>query len=159
TEAISLAHVEVTYWLDAAQDGEAGEGDTLVFHCDWAAVGCSNVMGTFGSAEDGTRFLRIPFRPGAGGIASGEDSGEIKVRFNRADWAPIGQEGHYSFHPVAEYETWERVTLAVDGQPVWGAPPVSDGTAEEAVTEATGTATAPPTEMGSEVDVILVTST
>ncbi len=132
SEAAPLAHVEAFYWLDN------GEEEDLVFHCDWAAVGCSNVMGVFESTPDGTRYLRISFGPQAGSIEPGGDSGEVKVRFNRVDWSPFPQQEHYSFNGTTEYEVWERVTLAVDGQQVWGVAP--EGAAQG------GTEAARPTE-------------
>ncbi len=141
-DPVALANVELFYWLDDENS------DSLVFHCDWAAVGCSNVMGDFGSAADGARYLRISFGAGAGSIDSGADSGEIKIRFNRTDWSPIAQEAHYSFSPIEEYETWDRVTLEVDGNLVWGVAPGGAAVAAAATVESTTEATVmdePPT--------------
>jgi len=157
-EPVSLAHVALFYWLDDESD------ESLVFHCDWAAIGCSNVMGDFGSAEDGARYLRISFAPGAGSVESGADSGEIKIRFNRSDWSPLSQEGHYSFSPIEEYEVWERVTLQVDGNPVWGVAPGVAGTVPEATAPvqpvATQTVTAiSPTATATGMAVAIVTVT
>lgn len=165
SEAVSLAHVEVYYWLDdgpAAQD-EAGSG--LVFHCDWAAVGCSNVAGDFESSEAGARYLRISFDPRAGSIAPGEDSGEIKVRFNRADWSALDEEAHYSFNAAADYEPWERITLAVDGQSVWGVAPGETGetqasaTPEVGATQAAAEPSGTPSPTPEEMRVVIATLT
>ncbi len=114
---VSLAHVELRYWL-GDEDGE-----TLVFRCDWAAVGCHNIRGDFQRADNGTRYLALRFTSNAGILDQREDSGEIKVRINREDWSPLQQDTHFSFGSHTKYVAWERVTLYVDGQQVWGNEP------------------------------------
>ena len=160
---VSLSRVEITYWLGGADSFDAEDGD-LVFRCDWAAVDCRNVVGTFGQSGNGAPYLRLSFHTAAGAIASGEDSGEIKVRFNRSDWAPVAQEAHDSFGPFAEYVAWERVTLHVDGQLVWGVAPANANATEGRVTgEATDmaptvpSATGTPTPEGLSVQIVTVT--
>lgn len=139
SDPVSLAHVELRYWLGG--DG----GQPLDFRCDWAAVGCHNVRGDFQSAENGARFLTLRFTPNAGVIGPGEESGEIKVRFNRGDWSPLQQDADFSFAPRAEYTTWERVTLYVDGERVWGAEPDTADTTATPETPAPAS-TSPTTE-------------
>jgi len=119
-----LASMELRYWF--TDDSQP----LLDFHCDWAAVGCANLSGDFGFADGGIGYLHLNFRPGAGWLGAGEDSGEIKVRFNRADWAQYRQSDDHSFGPVTTDTEWERVTLYVDGLLVWGVEP---GTASSAV--------------------------
>lgn len=160
SEAAALEHMEVFYWLDEDEED-------LVFHCDWAAVGCSNVIGAFDSTADGTRYLRISFRPEAGSIGPGGDSGEVKVRFNRVDWSPFAQQEHYSFNGAMEYEVWERVTLTVGGQQVWGVAPevaaqapvatVAPRQTETVTAPATMTPTATATPAGQTVQVVTLT--
>ena len=120
TTPIPLNRIALFYWLEDQGD------QTLVFHCDWAAIGCSNVRGSFDAKEDAEKYLRIDFGPAAGVIEQGQDSGEIKIRFNRNDWSPLEQSDDYSFSPVTEYVEWDRVTLYVDGQRVWGKEPGSE---------------------------------
>lgn len=160
---VSLAHVELRYWLGG------DDGQPLDFRCDWAAVGCHNVRGDFQIADNGARFLALRFTPNAGVLEPGEESGEIKVRFNRRDWAPFRQDAHFSFAPRAEYAAWERVTLHVDGERVWGAEP-DTATASEAAPASpspTTRATAPPptstttstsTVQATEVPAVAVTA-
>ncbi len=121
TTAIPLNRIALFYWLEDQND------QPLVFHCDWAAIGCSNVKGSFDAKEDAEKYLRIDFAPAAGVIEQGQDSGEIKIRFNRNDWSPLEQSDDYSFGPVTEYVEWDRVTLYIDGQRVWGKEPGSEG--------------------------------
>jgi len=115
--AIPLERVDLFYWLE-----DPGT-QPLSFHCDWAAVGCSNINGTFDIKESGEKYLRISFVSGAGTIDPGQDSGEIKIRFNRNDWSPFEQNDDYSFSPITEYVDWDQVSLYVDGQRVWGSEP------------------------------------
>ncbi len=56
-------------------------------------------------------------------LPPGGDTGEIKIRFNRADWSIFDQANHYSFAPQTEYTDWQKVTVYFDGQLVWGTEP------------------------------------
>jgi len=120
TTTIPLNRIALFYWLEDQGD------QPLVFHCDWAAIGCSNVKGNFDAKEDAEKYLRIDFGPAAGVIEQGQDSGEIKIRFNRNDWSPLEQSDDFSFGPVTEYVEWDRVTLYLDEQRVWGKEPGSE---------------------------------
>ena len=118
--AIPLERVDLFYWLEDPGD------QPMVFHCDWAAIGCGNVRGNFDVKQSGEKYLRINFGAGAGVIEQGQDSGEIKIRFNRNDWSPLEQDDDYSFSRVTEYVEWDRVTLYLDGQRIWGNEPGSE---------------------------------
>jgi endoglucanase len=137
---IMLTHVELRYWLGAEEDA------ALDFRCDWAAINCHNIRGDFEVAENGSPYLRLRFTPGAGALDPGETSGEIKVRFNRSDWSSMQQEAHFSFGAHSEYRPWERVSLYVDGQQVWGREPGTTSSPETtAGVQASPTAAASPT--------------
>ncbi len=82
------------------------------------------MQGGFTEAGD-QQALRLDFSQAAGELAPGQDSGEIKIRFNRADWSPFKQDGNFSFSPLTDYTLWDRVTLYVDGKRVWGIEPGS----------------------------------
>lgn len=114
---VSLEAVDLNYWFTDNSD------QPFVFHCDWAEIGCANVLGEFLNSPDGGSYLRIHFQAGLEPLLPGQDTGEIKIRFNRADWSEFHQADDYSFSPVSEYQDWERVTLAVNGQVVWGRQP------------------------------------
>ncbi|MBI3286624.1 MAG: cellulase family glycosylhydrolase, partial [Chloroflexi bacterium] len=115
TTAVPLAILELRYWYSA--EGERGGGQT--FHCDWAQVRCGYVHGSFAHAYRGGQrwdYLRLAFSAQAGMITPGDDTGEIKVRFNKVDWAPYRQSNDYSFGAVtSEYVEWRRVTLYANG--------------------------------------------
>lgn len=115
--AVPLDRLELFYWY------EGGPDQAPIFHCDWAKIGCANVLGDFHTSEGGSSYLRIHFRPGLPALDPGGDSGEIKIRFNRADWSVYDQSVDYSFSPATEYRDWENVTLYLDGELVWGREP------------------------------------
>lgn len=114
---VSLSDVELRYWFSETS------GQRLVFHCDWAAMGCGRVAGEFVDAGGGLHYLRLSFRQGLPALVPGDDTGEIKVRFNREDWSPYLQTYDYSFGSWGEYREWPRVGLYVQGQLVWGTEP------------------------------------
>jgi len=116
---VPLDRVELHYWLSVS-----GE-QPFQFHCDWAQISCANVVGEFQISESGSQYLRVRFSPQAGTLATNQDSGEIKLRFNRADWSEYSQTEDYSFSPVTDYIDWQQVTLYVDGRLVWGVEPGS----------------------------------
>jgi endoglucanase len=120
---VPLASIELFYWLADESNQPFG------FHCDWAAVGCSNVSGEFNTTDDGGQFLRLFFSPAAGVLQQEEDSGEIKIRFNRIDWTPFQQNDDFSFAPQTEYTEWSRVSLYVNGERIWGEEPGTDNSA------------------------------
>lgn len=118
--SVPLDRVELRYWLDAK------EKQSYVFHCDWAKIGCANVAGEFLTSGSGDPYLSLHFGSSAGAIPAYQDSGEIKLRFNRPDWAQYDQGRHYSFSPASDFADWDRVTLYVDGKLVWGVEPGSN---------------------------------
>jgi endoglucanase len=113
---IPLGRVELLYWFKDTSS------QPFVFHCDWAQVGCPAITGDFHAVGD-YQYLSMHFDPSAGVLAPGQDSGEIKIRFNRADWSAIRQEDQYSYAPLTEYSQWDKVTLDLDGKLVWGIEP------------------------------------
>jgi len=117
TTPVPLNQVELRYWL------KEDPGQSYVFHCDWAKIGCANLMGDFQAPGNGISYLSLQFSPSAGSLQPGEDSGEIKARFNLSDWSTYNQDEFYSFAPLSDYTDWDHVTLYLDGNLVWGAEP------------------------------------
>jgi endoglucanase len=138
TSDIPLDRVELRYWLNAEDD------KPYVFHCDWAKIGCANLAGEFLTSESGEPYLSLHFRSSAGTIPANQDSGEIKLRFNRPDWSQYDQQGHYSFSPSTGFADYERVTIYVDGNLVWGIEPGSSPASPTPTTAAQ----APPAATG-----------
>jgi endoglucanase len=112
-----LDRLELFYWFRETSD------QPFVFHCDWAKIGCTNVLGDFHTNGSKGRYLRLHFSSPAGTLPPHQDTGEIKIRFNRADWSPFRQDSHYSYALMTDYTSWENVTLYVDGKLIWGTEP------------------------------------
>jgi hypothetical protein len=114
---VPLDRIELRYWFTD------DSGQSFNFHCDWARLGCGTILSEFKTTASGEQYLSLRFSPQAGELQPGEDSGEIKIRFNRSDWSPFDQTNHYSFAPQAEYAGWQNVTVYFDDQLVWGTEP------------------------------------
>jgi hypothetical protein len=123
TSSVALADLTVRYYFSA----DPGVRQYR-FACSWAVRGCANVTGTFGEIADpeaaADRYLEVGFRPGAGTLAPGESSGDLQLRFHRADWQRIDQSDDYSFGAArTSYAAWDRMTARVGGEVVWGTVP------------------------------------
>ena len=134
-DPVPLERVSLSYWLRDEL------GQPLVYHCDWAQVGCANILGDFQTSPGGDQYLRLRFSERAGEIAPGGDTGEIKIRFNRQDWSTFPQAAQYSYAAVTEYTDWPKVTLYLDGALVWGVEP--GGQSAQAAAQPQATPTAP----------------
>jgi endoglucanase len=135
---VQLDELELVYWF---QDDP---GKTYMLNCDWAHIGCENIRGEFKAGADGFNALHIRFQPGLEPLLLGQDSGEIKLRFNRSDWSEIRQSDDYSFTTGGGYVEWEKVTLYSGGNLVWGSEPGSTSPVSAAPGAATVTAGPPP---------------
>jgi hypothetical protein len=115
--AINLPDLELVYWF------HDDPGQIYEFHCDWAQIGCEKLQGEFEAFPDGLYALHVKFAPGAGSVPPGQESGEIKLRFNRAGFSEMDQSDDYSFAAPGAYEESERVALYLNGALAWGRPP------------------------------------
>ncbi|MFE5916558.1 cellulose binding domain-containing protein [Streptomyces sp. NPDC056468] len=123
TGTLPLSTVKVRYYFKADSAGAAYR-----FACSWAVKGCANITGTFGTLANPTatadRYLDIGFTAGAGTLAPGADTGDMQLRFHRADWQTLNQGDDYSFGPSrTSYADWSKVTAQVSGSTVWGTAP------------------------------------
>ncbi|RAQ97196.1 cellulose binding domain-containing protein [Thermogemmatispora tikiterensis] len=122
SSSVALSSLTIRYWY--TEDGSQSQQ----FWCDYAAVGCSNLSGSFVqmSAPTATAdtYLQISFSSAAGSIGPGGNSGEIQVRFNKSDWSNYNQTNDYSWSATqTSYAPWSQVTLYLNGQLVWGTEP------------------------------------
>jgi len=120
SSAVSLTGLKLRYYL--TRDTAA----SLVFNCDYAVVGCTNISGTFVAISPAKAtadyYLELTFTSGS--IAANSDSGEIQIRFNKADWSNFNQSNDYSFSATqTSYANWSNVTLYQAGTLVWGIEP------------------------------------
>jgi hypothetical protein len=126
TSAVPLSGVTVRYYFKADPGATAG----YRFACDWAVKGCANITGTFGTPARPTatsdRYLEIGFTAGAGLLQPGADTGDLQIRFHRADWGQLVQSDDHSFDPSQSvYGDWSRITARIHNVPVWGVEPGS----------------------------------
>jgi endoglucanase len=125
---LPLDRIELRYWLGAEDAQGARSAQPYVFHCDWAKIGCANLTGEFKVSDAGAPYLSLRFGTNADALPADQDTGEIKLRFNRSDWAEYHQEEQYSFSPTTDFIDWERVTVYIDGKLVWGSEPGTNPT-------------------------------
>ncbi|MGM1060668.1 cellulose binding domain-containing protein [Saccharothrix sp. Mg75] len=137
---VPLADLKVRYYFKS-ETPDVG----YRFACSWAVRGCGNVTGAFGTLTGGAadRYLEVGFTPGAGSLAPGADSGDLQLRFYRANWGQITQTDDYSFRASSSYSPWSRVTVHRGGTLLHGTPPSGSTT-----TTTTTTTTNPPNPSG-----------
>lgn len=112
TTAIPLGQVKIRYYLTGTE--------TYRFACSWAVIGCATITGRFAPQEGGEQYLEVGFTSGT--LNPGQDTGDMQLRFYRADWQPFQQGDDYSYGSNTAYADWDKVTVYVDGQLAWGTP-------------------------------------
>lgn len=115
--AISMKDLELRYYY--TKDEEIHQN----CWCDWSSIGSENVEANFvdmsGVAAD--NYLSLTFKEGK--IAPSETV-YVNTRIARDNWSNYTQEGDYSFKQDSTgYETWQKVTLYVNGNLIWGIEP------------------------------------
>ncbi|MFD3547222.1 cellulose binding domain-containing protein [Streptomyces sp. NPDC058655] len=123
TAAVPLSQVKLRYYFKA--DAATTQ---YRFACSWAVRGCAHITGTFGTLANPTatadRYLEISFTGGAGTLAPGADTGDMQLRFHRADWQALNQSDDYSFDASrTAYGDFAKVTAKLGAATVWGTAP------------------------------------
>ncbi len=103
-------------------------GRAMVFHCDWAAVGCENLTTNFVHMKTPMHgadfYLEIGFTDSAGVIAPKGETGEIEGRISHVDWSTFFQENDYSFDASkTALADWDKVVLYSNDTLIWGVAP------------------------------------
>jgi hypothetical protein len=117
SDTIPLAELTVKYsfTLESPQP--------LNFWCDYATLGCDSIQGRFIDEGNGRYSLEVSFT-GTARLAPGSDSGEIQLRFAKADWSNFDQSNDYSFDPAKRsYAEWDHTTVYRNGLLIWGVEP------------------------------------
>ncbi|WP_308250776.1 cellulose binding domain-containing protein [Nonomuraea rhizosphaerae] len=112
TTSIALNQVKIRYYITGSE--------TYRFACSWAVVSCSTVTGQFVAQAGGAQFLEVGFTSGT--LAPGTNTGDLQLRFYRADWQNFTQSDDYSYGAQTSYGNWDKVTVYVNGQLAWGTP-------------------------------------
>jgi endoglucanase len=120
--SINLSDVTIRYWY-TNPDGKAQQ-----FWCDYAAIGCDNIHGQFGTVQPprtkANSYLEISFASGAPNLAPNTDTGEMKLRFNRTDFSNYDESQDYSYPgPTTTYTLATHITVYYKGTLVWGTEP------------------------------------
>lgn len=129
SSGVAYSDLTVRYWFTK----EGGAAPT--FTCDYAAIGKSNVNGSFVNTSGSAYYLETSFSSGAGTLSGNDDSGIMKLRINKSDWSNFDENDDYSFDPsVGSLQSYDRITLYHNGSLVWGTEP---GAGSRSVTAAT----------------------
>jgi len=155
TTAVSLNQLTMRYWFTEAATG-------FNYSCDYATLGCSNVTGHVVSAGGNDYYIEVGFSSGAGSVAAGDDTGNLKNRVNRSDWANFDETNDYSYDASkGSYTEWSQVTLYLNGSLVWGVEPgcSTNPTATSPAPTAMATATSVPPTATSPVVTVPPTAT
>ncbi|MNF88917.1 Exoglucanase-2 precursor [compost metagenome] len=69
-------------------------------------------------------YVELTFKPEAGVLAAGANTGEIHGRFSSADWINMNELNDYSYNGAAtSFTDANHVTLYVNDSLVWGVEP------------------------------------
>ncbi len=145
---IPLSEFQIRYWYTV--DGEIAQN----FWCDYAWIGCGKVQGQFVPLPVGHAnrtslsdyYAEISFTSEAGFLPAGGDSGEIHLRWNRADWSAYNELNDYSYNGQQNLMLkWPQLTLYRNGVLVWGTEPAGQAAPTPTRTNTPVPATATPT--------------
>jgi len=124
SSAVPLSQLTIRYWytLDAPIDTELSQ-------CDFAQLGCSNIILTnvtlSPAKATADHYFQVAFAAGAGNLAATNgNTGEIQIWFHKSGWTVYTQTNDPSFDATkVAYADWNKVTLYQNGTLVWGTEP------------------------------------
>ncbi|MBI2955497.1 MAG: cellulase family glycosylhydrolase [Chloroflexi bacterium] len=114
----NLKDLELRYWFKADRPDESH-----LFSVDYANIEKSKIVGEFVEEQQGdqTNYLKVTFKDGT--LQNNGASIEMKLRFKEADGSQHQLLGDWSFMPFKMMKDWDRVTLHINGERVWGKEP------------------------------------
>ena len=118
TAALDLSRVKLRYWYsDASQQ-------PYNFACDYVKLGAAKITGQFVTLTGGSSYFELGFTNDAGRLNAGANTGEIKMRLYRSDYASVNQSDDYSYNPeLLSMGQNTKVTAYIDGKLVYGVEP------------------------------------
>lgn len=119
---VPLSELKIRYWYTLETE------QPQAFACDYMPFGCQNATATFvkllTARTNADYYLEIGFTSAAGSLAVGSNSGDLIIRFNKADWSNFNEGNDYSYQGTyTSYTDWSKVTLYRNGVLVWGTEP------------------------------------
>jgi Cellulose binding domain len=118
--AVALSAVKVRYWF--TRDGGSTTVNTW---CDYAFLGCGSITRTVAAVSparpNADTYVEVGFTGGT--LAAGGSTGEIQLRFSKADWSSFNEANDYSRGTNTSYADRTQITVYVNGTLVWGTEP------------------------------------
>ncbi|WP_443050262.1 GH12 family glycosyl hydrolase domain-containing protein [Streptomyces sp. NBC_00236] len=117
--AVDLSKVSLRYWF-SGESGSASYGTS----CDYAVIGCGTVthrVASAGSAPGADHYLEVGFSGGS--LAPGASTGEMQLRFNKADWSSFNETDDYSRAANTAFADASKVGVYVNGALTAGTAP------------------------------------
>lgn len=120
TTAVDLSKVSLRYWF-SAESGSASYGTS----CDYAVIGCGALThrvaqaGAAGTGAD--HYLEVGFTGGS--LAPGASTGEMQLRFNKADWSSFDETDDYSRAANTAFADASKVGVYLNGALTAGTAP------------------------------------
>lgn len=114
----NLKDLELRYWFKAERPDE-----DHVFSVDWASIEKDKIVGEFVDEKRGdqTSYMKVGFKDG---VLEGKGSSiYMKLRFREADGEQHSFIKDWSFRPFKMMKDWDRASLYLKGDLVWGKEP------------------------------------
>ena len=120
--SLDLSKVTLRYWFTR----ESGTSQYTVT-CEAAAKGCSNIVRSVSNLSSprtgATAYLQVGFTTGAGALATGGNTGQVKIRVQKTDLTGFSEADDFSWRVAATATDAPKVTAYYNGQLVWGTEP------------------------------------
>ncbi|GIP14827.1 hypothetical protein J40TS1_04690 [Paenibacillus montaniterrae] len=123
-EALALEHITIRYWYTSDTEQQVEQQA----YVDYAALGNEAVQAKIVALEKARQqadyYIELSFNELAGQLLPNQSTGEIKLRWNKADWSAFTLSNDYSYaKDFKEYREWKRMTVYSQGKLIYGTEP------------------------------------